>query len=372
MWINMLEAGHARSKEYDAELEQAEKAPPSTKRGTPRKRLATVVLDKYLKEARDTTAIEGPEKLTSKGNEDRLSSLDSAGIQKRILDTRKKRLNNIFHKGRILRKLAQKTRLGILFDPDIWSYAKASKENIDKIAALFQADPQKIELLSILDKQVELGLESTSGVRSRKSKPMPSLGFGYMLMQSQEPVPQGCLDTAINRVVKEISHVLGKHPLDKDDSIMVNSAIELSYGMFDRLRSREWLNCWEIAAALEMTDRPIFVQLGLSVPLHKKDANGEVTPISNPLRRWRKKIDDCRRKGKNDLERPQVYICPLNANTNHFTLLEINEQTKMIYHYDSMASHESENDESENDESMNRDNVKTRLIEISAFAAVMG
>ena len=60
----MLEAGHACSKEvtilnmiewigasewYDTELEQAEKAPPSTERGTPRKRLATVVLDKYSK-----------------------------------------------------------------------------------------------------------------------------------------------------------------------------------------------------------------------------------------------------------------------------------------------------------------------------------
>ena len=133
MWINMLEAGHARSKEatilnmiewmgasewYDAGLEQAEKAPPPTKRGTPRKRLATVVLDKYLKEARDTTAAESPGKL--KDNEDRPSSPNSAGIQKRIFDTRRKRLNNIFHRGRTLRKLIQMTRLGILFDPDIW------------------------------------------------------------------------------------------------------------------------------------------------------------------------------------------------------------------------------------------------------------
>jgi hypothetical protein len=36
------------------------------------------------------------------------------------------------------------------------SYAKASSENIDKVAAPFQADPQKMELLSILDEQVEL------------------------------------------------------------------------------------------------------------------------------------------------------------------------------------------------------------------------
>ena len=146
------------------------------------------------------------------------------------------------------------------------------------------------------------------------------------------------MDTAIERVVKEIGHILGKHTLSDDDSLMVNGAAELSCGVFDRLRSKEWLNFCDIAAALEMTDRPVFVRLGLSIPLYKKDANGEGTPLSNPLRRWGKQIGDwC--KGKSDLEGSQVYICPLNINANHFTLLEINEQTKMIYHYDSMASH---------------------------------
>jgi hypothetical protein len=147
------------------------------------------------------------------------------------------------------------------------------------------------------------------------------------------------LDIAVNRVVEGIGHILGKHTLGDDDSIMVNGAVELSCGMFDRLRSKEWLNFCDIAAALEMTDRPVFVRLGLSVPLHKKDANGEVTPLLKPLRRWGKKISDYRCKGKSDLEGPQVYISPLNINAHHFTLLEINEQTKMIYHYDSMASH---------------------------------
>jgi hypothetical protein len=87
-----------------------------------------------------------------------------------------------------------------------------------------------------------------------------------------------------------------------------------------------------------MIDRPAFVQLGPSISLHKKDADGEVTLIFDPFRRWRKNIDDNRREDKNDLERPRVYICPLDVNTNHFTLLEINEQTKMIYYYNSMAS----------------------------------
>jgi hypothetical protein len=120
MWINMLEAGHAHSKEatilnmiewigalewYDAELKQVKKAPPPTKQGTPRKRLATVVLDKYLKEACDTTAIASLGKLTSKDNKDRYLSVNSAGIQKRIFNTRRKRLLNVLHRGRTLRKL---------------------------------------------------------------------------------------------------------------------------------------------------------------------------------------------------------------------------------------------------------------------------
>jgi hypothetical protein len=135
MWINVLEAGYARSREatilnmieligasewYDAELEQAEKAPPPTKRGRPRKRLATLILDKYLKEVRDTTATESPGRLASEGNEDRSSSKTSADIHSRILETKRQRLRKNLHRGRTLRKLIQMTRLGILFDPDIW------------------------------------------------------------------------------------------------------------------------------------------------------------------------------------------------------------------------------------------------------------
>ena len=133
------------------------------------------------------------------------------------------------------------------------------------------------------------------------------------------------MDTTVSQVVKGIGHVLGKHTLDDDDSIIVNSVVELSCSVFDRLYSREWLNYWDITAALEMTDRPVFIGLGLSVPVYKKEANGEVTPLANPLRYERKKIDDYRYEGKNNPNSPQVYICPLNINADYFTLLEINK-----------------------------------------------
>ena len=117
-------------------------------------------------------------------------------------------------------------------------------------------------------------------------------------MQSQEPVPQGYLAITIERVVEEIGHALDKHLLSKYDYVVVNSTVDLSYSMFDRLRSREWLNCWDISAALEMIDRHVFVQLGISIPLHRRDMNGNVTPISNPFCLWRGKIDDHKRKSK--------------------------------------------------------------------------
>ena len=78
------------------------------------------MLDKYLKEVCITAATEGITNPAFADTEDRLLSLDAAGIKTEILNTRRKRLNKIFHRGRTLRKLDQMTHLGILFDPDIW------------------------------------------------------------------------------------------------------------------------------------------------------------------------------------------------------------------------------------------------------------
>jgi hypothetical protein len=56
-------------------------------------------------------------------------------------------------------------------------------------------------------------------------------------MQQQEPVLQGCLDTAVNRVVEGIGYVLSKHTLSNDNSIIVNGAVKLLCSVFDKLCS---------------------------------------------------------------------------------------------------------------------------------------
>lgn len=124
--------------------------------------------------------------------------------------------------------------------------------------------------------------------------------------------------------------------VDKDSSVFVNGDVELCASMVERLRLREWLNSWDIDASLSITDKPQFVQLGVSVPLHEKGQTGEIILRSRPLKRWRHKVDTWR-EGAAKHKEPQIFICPLNVGTNHFTLLEINEQTGTIRHYDSLS-----------------------------------
>lgn len=70
---------------------------------------------------------------------------------------------------------------------------------------------------------------------------------------------------------------------------------------------------------MELTDKPSCVRYGLSIPLDKyKD--GKVILITKPFGLRRRKINNYRREIKDVARR--TYFCPLNSNTNHFTLID--------------------------------------------------
>jgi hypothetical protein len=161
-------------------------------------------------------------------------------------------------------------------------------------------------------------------------------------------MPEGSLNVAVDRLIEDVStKVLGKRKLEDDDTITVNGGVELPCNIFDRLRHGEWFDAWTIRAAMEMSDKPPFVRYGHSVPLdepvQKTDENGEKriipVPVKRPLMRWGNKIREFR-KAAQDMHGDEirlVYLCPLNQDINHFTLLEINEREEKIRHYDSRA-----------------------------------
>lgn len=140
------------------------------------------------------------------------------------------------------------------------------------------------------------------------------------------------MDTSVDNLIALL------HQLQPDyeecNSVLVGDAVELTRESLEMLRPGQRLDNWLLGAAMELVDKPSCVRYGLCVPLDEHK-DGKRVVITNPFGLWRRKIDEYR--GMAGEHAKQIYFCPVNVDTNHFTLLEINEQQGMIYHYDSMA-----------------------------------
>jgi hypothetical protein len=148
-------------------------------------------------------------------------------------------------------------------------------------------------------------------------------------------MPTGSLDTPVDSLIADVSSkIFGKPVLEKGDSVMVDGRVEISCDTFNKLRRGEWLDNWMVFAGIQMSDKPYFVKCGHSIPFNEPfGRTGGMQHAPRPLARWRRTIEAQEQYGQNIL----VHLCPLNVNSNHFTLLEINEREKGIYHYDSKA-----------------------------------
>lgn len=129
--------------------------------------------------------------------------------------------------------------------------------------------------------------------------------------------------------------VLGKckSRIDPDDSVIMDGRADISCGTFDHLRQGEWLDNWMIMASMQILDKLPFIKCGQRLPLDELEphsGNNSMRPMSWPLAQSRKTIESHTQHGQGIL----VHLCQLNGSMNHFTLLEINERTKTIYHCD--------------------------------------
>jgi hypothetical protein len=243
-------------------------------------------------------------------------------------------------------------------------------EQLAVITEGIQADPKRMQLLHILGRQLEHlinegHLDLHSFYDSLKEEMLVSreevqelqatfpldavsnygLCGGHELIQTfstQDAMPPGTLDAAVDGLVEEISSRVmrkRKRKLKDDDSITVDNGVELSYNLLRQLRQGEWFDAWTILAAMQISDKPIFVRHVYSVPLDEPGRNGRMKPVKRPLAGWAQqmiKLQDEAREMFRDAT-CLVYFCPLNHKNMHFTLLEINEQEEAIRHYDPMA-----------------------------------
>ncbi|TPX11397.1 uncharacterized protein E0L32_007816 [Thyridium curvatum] len=337
MWVEYLKAGEARTQKstifnlvgymgFSVWLEKQMEAfePPLTKRGTARKRVATPFLNSLLMEAEHSTELV----VRSAAENSPTSNLSRTPMN--VTSHQRRQIIGKANKGRKLRDMVSKVGLGILLRRDIWSYQKLSGEDFQRrLDREFWLDARKGRLLPLLDEQVTILIKEGNTNLSLFLASLESSGIRRGI-----GIQWGCAGRdphGLDSLLRALNQVL-----EGSDShnLMVRDKIEVPLTSFDNLRPGRWLDMWLIAAAIELTDKPSWVRCGLSVPLHQLK-EGECVPIEKPFGLWRKKIDSSRTEHMDDEK--QVYLCPLNINNNHFTLLEINERTEMIYHYDSIA-----------------------------------
>jgi hypothetical protein len=145
-------------------------------------------------------------------------------------------------------------------------------------------------------------------------------------------MPKGTLDAAVDSLIEDIrSKIVGK--FEDEDVIIVDGRAEISCRTLNDLRQGRWIDNWLIMAAIQMADKPFFVRYRDCVPFDTPSRRG-LRPDPRPLAGWRRTVEDEAQHGQDML----IHFCPINLNGNHFTLLEINEPEKKIYHYDSWAS----------------------------------
>ncbi|KAJ9503197.1 hypothetical protein H2202_001351 [Exophiala xenobiotica] len=371
MWIRILENGSARNQKgtilsmieymgfwewYDEQIRLAMKT-IRTRKGklVDHKGAATHVLDSMQNMPSGATPrgkwISGVGRVTIEyeGNTADLSTEKSEGVIAAKDRQLRRRIKVQLSRGQKLsRKLVKELSLGVLFSPKIWEYTKMEGKQLDELIRDIQADPRRMQLLGILGTQIEWLV----------CKGRPDLHALYdELRQEQlvsqdelerlrvtfpldsDPMPKGSLDMAVHRLIEDVStKVLGKRKFEDVDIVAVNN-IPVTCDTFDGLRYGEWLNDNMINLAMNISDKPDFVRHGFSVPLDEGGRTRTTRPIDRPLAAWARGINRLREKERSGFESttPLVYFCPLNHYGAHFTLLEINDQEKVIRHYDSRA-----------------------------------
>ncbi|KAB8213218.1 hypothetical protein BDV33DRAFT_210420 [Aspergillus novoparasiticus] len=279
------------------------------------------------------------------GDSNFLSGSAPATITEGAKRLQRSRIQMQLNRGKMCAKLVKELGLGILFDQNIWNYVKSSMEQLDTLVQSIQSDTRYMKLLRILAPQLEhlvknglpdlhVFYKDLKKAKLLSENELSELEGRFAL--EGDPLPDGQLEAEIDCLIKDVNiKVLDQTTFRRDDTISINDGIEIPCDIFDRLRPGRWLDSWTIYALMQISDKPAFVKHGLSIPLDRRDG---FQPIKHPLRAWATKMAKFREEARSPSGNlvPLVFFCPINHKGHHFSLLEINEQEKVIRHYDSM------------------------------------
>ncbi|KAJ6440931.1 DnaJ subfamily C member 21 [Purpureocillium lavendulum] len=197
---------------------------------------------------------------------------------------------------------------------------KTSDTDLDRIIHDLHSDTSKKEVIRILQSQVHLLAKTGRTNETVFTSDLLCAGLSHrnQIPEHNEKAESFCL--AVQKSV-------GDAPLT-----VTHESIHLDPKTLGTLAPNTWLNADVIMACLMVSDRLPWVRVGISVPMHCGGMT--LRTVRRPFEVAASKIDSWRKETTDEL----VFFFVLFQMSNHFSLLEVNDRTKSIYHYDSMAA----------------------------------
>ncbi|CVK92412.1 uncharacterized protein FMAN_07308 [Fusarium mangiferae] len=217
---------------------------------------------------------------------------------------------------------------GILFK-DAWGLVKSKETELDILIIECTHQTQKMDVLELLKEQMVLLLNTG---RTEPDK------FRNQLMGKGYPDPSTTLTTFAtgNDDVDAFSKEVRGSGMS-DSLLIPQSEFRFDIISLQRLGSTTWLNDDIVLACLHLSAKLPCVRIGFSVPIHRETTTRAHCLLPRPFERLAMHISKEHETDSRSETNALVWLFPLFQHGNHFSLLEIDEQTRRIYHYDSSS-----------------------------------
>jgi len=202
-------------------------------------------------------------------------------------------------------------------------FAKSTGPDLERFVRELPEHPLKMAVLGLLDDQVKLLLHSGKTDYGIFCDELRSKGISPSLL---EKVPADA--EAELEILAKTARCLPA----SGELVVVGADFHFPTSSLTRLEGTTWLDDNVILACLHLSDKLPYVRVGFCIPMHQQ-ARANV-PMPRPFERAGKKVSDWRNTSAHE---NLVSLFPLLQHGNHFSLLEINEKERCIYHYDSLC-----------------------------------
>ncbi|SCN81979.1 unnamed protein product [Fusarium fujikuroi] len=239
---------------------------------------------------------------------------------------RRQKLSTYCTRGKKWLRLLSAFDYGILFK-DAWELVKSKDAELDTLITECTHQIQKMDVLGLLKEQMVFLLNTG------RTEPDE---FRNQLMGKGYPDPCITLSTTGNDEVDAFFKEVRSSGMS-DSLLIPRSEFRFDIISLQRLGSTTWLNDDIVLACLHLSTKLPCVRVGFSIPIHRQNATRAGYLLPRPFERAAMHISEEHETDSLPETNALVWLFPLFQRENHFSLLEIDEQNKRIYHYDSSS-----------------------------------